>query len=151
MPVINDPQKIYDGESSPRAPFVFPLLPDLPCPAFVDTSRSGPLPSNITKGTMPLYFPMNRKYLDGYRKSHYDTAGFNPEPKQSWDFLPHAKVGPYAAAAERQHGRMMKRDRDVIVNSPALEDRRDYHTGEQTEYSPNIVGIGLHPTLLTLL
>ena len=94
---------------------------------------------------------MNRKYLDGYRKTHYDTAGFNPEPKQAWDFLPHAKVGPYAAAAERQHGRMMKGERNVIIDSPALEDHRDFHTGKQTRVLAKYRWDWTSSDLLTLL
>ena len=104
MPLISEPQKMYD--------------------AFQDTSRTGPLPFNLSKGSMPLYFPMNRKYLSEYEHNYLNP----PEPKHAWDFRA-ATQGPFERATEQKHGRALVTPDAEPANSPALEDRsggRDY-------------------------
>jgi hypothetical protein len=111
IPVIMEPQKMYD--------------------AFQDTARSGPLPFNLSKGSLPLYFPMNRKYLAEY--SHNVTNP--PDKKQAWE-LRAARQGPFAGALEEQHGKALVFDTAQPANSPTLEDRRggqDYLGNFMTE------------------
>ena len=111
MPIVMELQKLFD--------------------AFQDTTRSGPLPYGLDKGSMPLYFPMNRKYLESF--SHHVVNP--PDPKNVWD-LSAGKQGPFEKTLEEQHGKSRFFDTSLPANSPALEDRRggqDYLSTFMTE------------------
>ena len=99
IPVILEPQKLYD--------------------AFQDIARTGPLPYNLSKGSLPVYFPMNHKFIGEYMHKVF----YPPEKKQAWE-LTASRQGPFGGAHEAQHGRALVLDTSQPANSPALEDRR---------------------------
>jgi hypothetical protein len=111
IPVIMEPQKLYD--------------------TFQDIARTGPLPYNLSKGSLPVYFPMNQKFLGEYMHKVF----YPPEKKQAWE-LTASRQGPFGGAHEAQHGRALVLDNSQPANSPALEDRRggqDYLGAFMTE------------------
>ena len=76
IPFIMDPRQLFD--------------------AFQDTDRTGKLPTQLNEGSMPLYFCMNRKFIDSFEH----TRNRAPGTKGVAALSALMQRGPLAALAE---------------------------------------------------